>query len=533
MRKKFGPEFPPTLPALLLGRDRDASPAVTDESGTLDWAGFRNRVLETAAGLRRAGVGPGTRVALWLPNGIFYLAAIFGCARLGALAIHINTRFRAAEVGSLLSRSRASVLITDFAFSAVDFPGIFAALPAAARTAVQTAVGLNIGRRAAELAGVPVLPISGPAEAAGPDEARGDTPCLTFTTSGTTSGPKLVLHDQAAIAGHAANVARAIGLDAPGAAALAAVPMCGTFGNAFAMAAVAGGAHVVCQAQFDPVQAAALIRQHRVSHLIGGDDMLGRIAAASGGCPFGSMRHSGFAPFQSNAAANIAAAAAAGLHPCGLYGSSEVQALFSFSEGDERLSNGGVPISRDARISVRDPQSGAELPPGGSGELWIDAPSRFVEYLEDEAATSKAITADGWFRTGDLARLSGRGFVYEARIGDAMRLGGFLVAPEEIEAFLQAQPGVAAVQVVAGSAAATEDPVPVAFIQPTEGAAVDEAALLALCREQLARFKVPKRILVLQAFPTVDSPNGPKIQRARLREMAEAALREHAVGSPP
>ena len=108
------------------------------------------------------------------------------------------------------------------------------------------------------------------------------------------------------------------------------------------------------------------------------------------------------------------------------------------------------------------------MPAGASGELWIDAPSRFIEYLEDPAATARAFDAAGMFRTRDLGRLAGDGFVFEARIGDVMRLGGFLVSPEEIEAVIQAQPGVAGVQVVAASNGES-DPVPVAFVRPTAG----------------------------------------------------------------
>jgi fatty-acyl-CoA synthase len=72
------------------------------------------------------------------------------------------------------------------------------------------------------------------------------------------------------------------------------------------------------------------------------------------------------------------------------------------------------------------------------------------------------------FRSGDLARLSDNGFIFEARIGDAMRLGGFLVSPEEIEAVIQAHPGVAGVQVVAACGDAA-DPAPVAFVVPAKG----------------------------------------------------------------
>jgi len=527
MRKLYGSDYPRTLSALLAWSNREATaPCVSDAAGTLDWRAFNQLVLSTAAGLRKAGVGVGTRVALWLPNSARYLAAIFACARLGALAVHINTRFRSAEVGNLLSRSRAVVLVTDWDFAPVDFPAILAGLPAEDRAHLRSVLAISAPRGVTEIAGLPVLSLEDPAPDAGRDAATADAPCLTFTTSGTTSGPKLVLHDQQAIAGHAVDVARRVGLDAAGATLLGAVPLCGTFGNAAAMAAVAGGAHIVCLAQFDGAAAAGLIREHRITHLVGGDDMFGRIAAASGGRSFESIRFSGFAAFHSTAASSIAAAEALGMRPRGLYGSSEVQALFSIAEGDNRLLGGGVPVSTEARLAVRDPETGAALPAGSSGELWIDAPSRCVGYLENPAATQRAIGADGMFRTGDLGRLGGAGFVYEARLGDAMRLGGFLVSPEEIEAVIQALPGVAGVQVVA--ATCKGDPVPIAFVKLREGVVVPEAELRTQCSERLARFKVPERIVIVDRFPIADSPNGPKVQRVKLREMAEALLGEPA-----
>ena len=526
MRTTYGPDYPRTLGALLAWSGTDpAAPAVTDAAGRLNRRAFQDRMLRVAAALRAGGVGPGARVALWLPNSTAYLAAIFACARLGALAIHINTRFRLAEVGNILRRSRAIALVTQWGFPPVDFPAIFTALPPEDRSALRCVFGLQPASGVTELAGLPVLPLDGAAADAGPEEATGATPCLTFTTSGTTSGPKLVLHDQQTIAGHADDVTRHIGPDAADTVLLGAVPFCGTFGNAAAMAAIAGGAHVVCVAQFDGEAAAGLIRQHRVTHVIGGDDMFGRIAAAAAGRRFDSVRFAGFAAFHSTAAASIAAAEAVGMQPCGLYGSSEVQALFSVSEGENRRLGGGVPVSKRVRLAVRDPQTSRTLPSGASGELWIDAPSRFIEYLENPAATERAIDAEGMFRTGDLGRLAATGFVYEARLGDAMRLGGFLVSPEEIEAVIQAQPGVAGVQVVAASAG-EGDAVPVAFVRPADGAVVDEGALRSRCLEQLARFKVPERIVLVDAFPIVDSPNGPKVQRVRLREMAEALLRQ-------
>ena len=103
---------------------------------------------------------------------------------------------------------------------------------------------------------------------------------------------------------------------------------------------------------------------------------------------------------------------------------------------------------------------------------------------------------------------------------------GFLVNPEEIESFLMRLPGVAGVQVVAASPGGMPDgdALPVAFVLPMAGAELQEAAILEVCRGQLARFKVPRRVVVVDAFPITDSPNGPKIQRVRLRAWAAALL---------
>ena len=494
---------------------------VTDETGTLDWAGFTGRVQAVAAQLRYAGVAAEDRVALWLPNSADYLAAIFACARLGAAAIHINTRFGSGEVGDLLRRTQPRALITQWGFAPVDFPAILAGLPAADRASIRAVLGRHQPEGTDSVAGLPVLPLSWDGGTL-PDAAQPDLPCLTYTTSGTTSGPKLVLHHQRSIASHAHQVMRRLGFDQPGAVFLAAIPLCGTFGNAGAMAAVAGGAAIVLMERFDAGTADALIRRHAVTHSVGGDDMLARLIEAAAGRPYTSMRFFGFAAFHASASRTAAAAEAIGLAPTGVYGSSEVQALFSIAEGETRLLGGGRPCHAAAVVSVRDPETGAELPRGESGEICIHAPSRFVGYLDNEAATARATTADGFFRTGDLGRLQGDGFVYEARLGDTLRLGGFLVNPEEIEGFLLSLPGIAGVQVVAALHAG--DPVPVAFVLPLPGAMLEEAALLEACRGRLARFKLPKRIVAVDAFPFTDSPNGPKIQRVRLREMAAALL---------
>ena len=252
--------------------------------------------------------------------------------------------------------------------------------------------------------------------------------------------------------------------------------------------------------------------------------MLSRIIEAANNVPFTSMRWFGFAAFSSSASATALAADAVGLAPHGVYGSSEVQALFSISHGADRLRPGGRPVSGHAGVSVRDPQTGEPLPAGHSGELCFKAPSRFLGYLDDDVATARATTGDGFFRSGDLGRLDGDGFVFEARLGDTLRLGGFMVNPEEIEGFLVRLPGISGAQVVGVERAGALSPV--AFVTMATDAEFDEARLLRACAETIARFKVPVRIIEIDEFPVTDGPNGRKIQRVRLREMATALLKE-------
>jgi fatty-acyl-CoA synthase len=492
--------------------------AVSDERGTLDWMQFAALAQAYAALLADQGVRFGDRVALWLPNCADYLALIFACARLGAVAVHVNTRFRTSEVGYLLQRSRASVLVTAWGFAPVDFPKLLGEISAEDRSALRCVIGRNA--TACEVANLPVVPLEPQGHI--DDSATPDAFCLTFTTSGTTSGPKLVLHRQRSIASHAGDVATALATDAAGSCVLAAVPLCGTFGLSLAMGGVVGGAHIVLMEQFDGAEAEALIRRHKVTHTAGSDDMLGRITAAADR-PFDTLVFTGYASFTPTAAASVAAAEALGMKPRGLYGSSEVQALFALAPDNRRMSDGGVPVSPIAEISIRDPDTGEAVPDGEDGELCLRAPSFFFGYLDNPEATARAFTPDGFFKTGDRAQRANPGFIFKARIGDSLRLGGFLVNPEEIEGFLQSLAGIAEAQVVAAENDGNR--VAFAFIRPAPNTNPDESVILAACRKSLARYKQPARVVALDAFPVTESPNGVKIQRVKLREMANEILR--------
>ena len=115
------------------------------------------------------------------------------------------------------------------------------------------------------------------------------------------------------------------------------------------------------------------------------------------------------------------------------------------------------------------------------------------------------------------------------RLGDVLRLGGFLVNPLEIETHLCAHATVADAQVVA--VATERGNRPVAFVIATPGSMVDPAELVAYCKHALAGYKVPHRVIAIDAFPTTPSPNGPKIQKGVLRQMAQASLATGSSGT--
>jgi fatty-acyl-CoA synthase len=510
---------------------RPEAAAVVWGDETIGLAALLEESRRVAQGLAELGVGQGDRVALWLPNTPAWLTLYLACARLGAIAVAVNTRFRAAEIGDIVGRSGARLLALWPDFRGIDFLGILGEIDRAVLDRLDAI--LVVGGTAApgdrlhgrKLVAHDALRARPPYER---DHGAGPAGSIIFTTSGTTSAPKFVLHDHYSVTRHAAAVARRFAYDAPGAVLLQALPLGGVFGFSQMMAALAGGARSVMPATFDVEDAARLIERHRVTSFNGSDEMVEKLLAARpGDRPYPSLGACYFAAFNPSLDGIAAAAERRGLSLSGLYGMSEVQALFARQRPEAPLAArgrpGGFPVGEGYGARVRDPESGRLLPPGESGELELGGPSLMAGYYGNPEATGRALTEDGWVRTGDLARLAGDGsFVFETRMGDVLRLGGYLVAPAEIEAHIQLFPGIAACQVVgaerAGKAA------PVAFVTLAAGAALDEAALQAFCARGLARFKVPVRCVALAAFPTTASANGTKVQKAKLREMAQRLL---------
>jgi len=517
-----------------LGRratERAGGIALIDRDRPVTYAELDGEARRLASGLAALGVARGDRVALWLPNLSAWLACFFACARLGAIAVSVNTRFKASEVGDIVGRSGASVLVFWPDFRGIDFAAILADCDRGALRGIANIVAYDeadtVPARVLdrEVVAYRVLVAGEPL-----DEARGgeDDGCVIFTTSGTTRAPKFVLHNQRTVIRHGIDVARDFGWGDPATRVLVTAPLCGVFGFANAMAALAAGQPLVMFPTFDARESASAVRRHAITHANATDEMISlMLDAAPEPRPFPSARWFGYAAFSPTHADLPARAAARGLNVVGLYGSSEVEALFARQREDaplpERWQAGGKPVAPEAQVRACDPEAGGVLAHGAAGELQFTAPSRMVGYFGDEAATRAALTPDGFFRSGDLGYTTGDGrFVFLARMGDALRLGGFLVSPAEIEAVLAEHPSVAAAQVVGARTASGLKPV--AFVIRAEGAAFDEAELVAHCAARMAKFKVPVRVEAIDAFPVTPGANATKIQKHRLREIAETLL---------
>jgi fatty-acyl-CoA synthase len=506
----------------------DAAVALVYGERRVTYAALAEESRRVAQGLAGLGVGPGDRVAVWLPNVPAWLACFFACAQLGAILVTVNTRFKSGEVADIVGRSGARALVYWPDFRQIDFAGILRDIPPAALAHLTTIVAYDespdavvypplLGRpviRYRDLASRPVLTAEG---------AAPDTGCIIFTTSGTTRAPKFVLHPQASLTRHASDMARVFGFDGADAMLLLTIPLCGVMGLCMATAAVAAGRPLVMLPTFEAKAAAQAIREHRITHLPAVGDIVAQLlATTTDAVPFPSLRLAVGAR-----GGQAAPAQARGLTLMGTYGMSEVQAMLSAHPLDappeQRELGGGTLVAPEGRVRARDPATGEILAHGAHGELEFHVPSMMAEYYANPEANAAAFTADGYLKSGDLGYTTGdNSFIFLSRMGDVLRLAGFLVNPLEIEAVLDAHPTVRASQVVGidgprGTRA-------VAFVIAREGATVDAQALIAHCAQRIAKFKVPEHILPIDTFPFTPSANGNKVQKAKLREIADAAL---------
>ena len=316
----------------------------------------------------------------------------------------------------------------------------------------------------------------------------------------------------------------------PGDRLLCVLPLCGVWGLGIALAALMSGATAVLSPVFDADETADIMQRHRIGHLHGGDNMIlaildsPRLDAGSltdwKTCCFGAFTGR-------PAIETIRRIEAAGpdVRAIQAYGSSEGLAFITAAALDAPLEDralaGGALVDSRTRLRVVEPGHTQPALPGATGEIQLAGPTVTMGYLGDDAATQRAFTEDGWYRTGDLGQATPGGAVFIARLGDALRLRGNLVDPAEIENVLCAHDDVLEAHVVGAKTLETGD-VAVAFVAPRPGRSLSEGSLQHWCRTRLAGFKTPERIVVTTDIPKAQGVNGAKVQKGVLREQAQA-----------
>jgi acyl-CoA synthetase (AMP-forming)/AMP-acid ligase II len=516
-------------------------PALVESSAatvtTVTYGQLCESALRTATWSRHVrGVQPGDSVAVWLPNWIESVTLQFSLAAVGAAVVGVNTRYRAHELANLIEIARPRGIVVPADFIGIDFAAVLrAAVESTGAPAPWVAVvrsgeldlaGFDVG------GGVCSLPTGTDLGAYGPLDQLGEAESAIaayFATSGSTGFPKLAGHSNGAIVKHSSAIRQAFDMREDG-VFLSVLPLAGVFGFNPTMAMLTTGGTCVLEPTFDTDRTLADMARFGVTHVAGGDDLLGRLMDAwTPDFDLSSLRRGGIADFEGRAGTVVEwAARACGASISGVYGSSEAFALMAIWPLDEpvesRCRPGGRLVSSAVEVRVVDADSGAPNAPGQPGVLQIRGYNVADRFLVRAGTPDPVIDTGGWLDTGDLVIVAGRPdeFEYLCRKGDVMRVRGFLVEPTEIERFLLTHPGVSAAKVVGIRDDAAS--IMVAFVVLDSTGAVSADELISYCDANLASFKVPALVSILDEFPRVAGPNGAKIAISTLREQAAALL---------
>jgi len=520
-------------------------PLVIGDDRTYSYRDIQAWSRRLSAGLVAMGVGPGDHVAVVLANYAGFVALKYAIARAGATAVPINFQLRRAELRYILGQSRTRLLVTMDRFRDQDYLAELDAMIPDWRV-------LSGGTVLPELTNVVVVATGStiPEDVTTLDDlaAMGDnssdatrsgdpaSPSDIIYTSGTTGSPKGVVltHDMVLRTAYASAYVRAF---EDGRRVHFALPMYHVFGyiECLVAATFVGGA-IIPHVQFDPADALAAIERHRATEIV---------------CvPLMTMKMLDVARIAPrNLSSLISVFSSGGTSPPeiwpmirSVFGAPEVLTAYGMSETtasttctlpegpDERLltTNGqikqagvaGDPALGGALALYRacDPETGADLPAGAPGELLAYGPIVTPGYFDKPEETAAAFTRDGWLRTGDIGTVDEQGFVtLTGRIKEAYRCGGEMVMPREIEAVLNEHPAVEESHVV-GLPDPRMGEVGCACVVLAAGAVAPEPeVLIELCRRSLARFKVPRHVVFVEAEELPRTATG-RVQKFKLVE---------------
>jgi acyl-CoA synthetase (AMP-forming)/AMP-acid ligase II len=482
-----------------------------------------------------AGVGPGDRVAIWAPNSLDWIVAALGAHCAGAALVPINTRFKGEEAAWLLSASKAPLLVTTVGFLDTDTVGMLASAetPLPELRLIVLLRGSGPVKEAPEAARVETWSDFlahgdevDPAEAtARRDSVRPTDPSDVLFTSGTTGRPKGVVMSHGQTVRLFREWSDFAGLE-PGDRYLIVNPFFHMFGyKAGWLASLMRGATIFPVPVFDVPAVLEQVERERITVLPGPPTLYRSILdlPERSGFDLGSLRVAitGAADIPVTLIEEMRAALPFRSILVG-YGLTEAGTCTGSSPDDdaETIATTVGRAMPGFEIVVAD-RDGQELPRGETGELLVRGYGVMQGYLDDPAATAAAIDERGFLHTGDLATMDERGVVrIVGRLKDMILVGGFNVYPAEVENTLVAHDAIGQVAVV-GLPDARMGEVPVAYVVPTAGAAIDADAIVAWARERLANYKVPRHVVAVSELPI--NATG-KVVKQELRDRAAAEL---------
>lgn len=489
--------------------------AVTYGPRTWTWAEWNDRVRRAAAGLHDLGVGRGDVVAFLDKNHPACVEITLAAGAIGAAHAIVNWRSAPDEVEYAVNDCGAKVL-----FVGTDLMGSVDAvrdrLTSVEHVVEVTPDGTDGDAYEAWLARSE--PYSGRPEHTSPDDV-----CLVMYSSGTTGRPKGVMLTHTNLVEHTLAAHDGWEFD-PGDKNLVAMPLFHVGGTSYVMFGIHDGVPSVMVREPDGMSLAGAIlaganRTFLVPAVLAQVLQSGEDAIAL----FGNLKTFcyGAAPMPTNL---LRTAIEAWPHTefIHVYGLTEVCGVATHLMDDqhrdpghpERLVSAGQPIP-GVEVRIVDPGSLEDVPVGESGEIWLRTRQLMKGFLGKPEETAKVITADGWFRTGDIGKVDDEGYVYvHDRLKDMIITGGENVYSPEVERVLSEHPAVLECAVVGRPDDRWGESVH-AVVALKPDAAATEGDLIAHCQASLAKFKCPRSVQFVEALPR--NPTG-KILKRELRE---------------
>jgi fatty-acyl-CoA synthase len=542
-----------TLGALLdeMAAARPGVEAVVTRGERLTYGALRDRADALARAFLVLGVTRGDRVALLLPNRAEWLVTAFATAKVGAIAVAISTFSTPREIAWILDHARPVVVVTMEAFRGRSFlaplhelcPELARSAPGTLRSErlpeLRAVVSVDERPHAGVYRLADLVARSGEVRTTALDAARAAVAptdiCSILYTSGSTATPKGVMLAHGSLIENGFAIGERQHLTAADRLWLA-VPLFWSFGSANALPAiVTHGGTLVLQEAFEPGEALALLDEERCSVYYGMANMARAILEHP------DRRRRGLAAMRTGLTIGLpediwmTMEAVGARQLCNVYGATETYGNCAVTDAHDplhlRLTTQGLPLP-GMEIRVTDPATGRVLAPGEVGEFRVRGHVT-PGYYRDPGQNGVAFDADGYFATGDLGLLGDDGRVrFRGRLKEMIKTGGINVAPLEVEAVLMTHPAVKQAYVV-GVPDRDKGEVAVAAVEMHAGADATVEALVAFCRQRLASYKVPARVVLRKGEDFPRTATG-KVQKPRLRaELAGPEPPDEGLSSSP